>query len=57
MLGNTRRYLQSDLFTIMKCKNVVRPVRTRKNAVRVTGLPIDRPANSKQGRKDLTGSG
>jgi hypothetical protein len=57
MLGNTRQYLRSDLFTIMKCKNVVRPADPGKNAMRGAGLPFDCPANAKQSSEDLTGSG
>ena len=56
MLGNTPQHLRPDLFTIMKCENVVRPARASKNAVRGTGMPFDGPTNSKQGSKDLTGS-
>ena len=57
MFGNTRQHLRPDLFTIMKCENVVQPARASKNTVRGTGLPFDRPTNSKQGSEDLTGSG
>jgi hypothetical protein len=56
MLGNTCQHLRPDLFTIMKWENIVRPSRASKNAVRSTGLPFDRPTNSKQGKEDLTGS-
>jgi len=57
MLGNTRQHLRSDLITIMKCENVVRPARASKNAVRGAGLPFDHPTNSKQGIEDSPGSG
>jgi len=57
MLGNASQHLRTDIFTIMKCENVVRPARAIKNAVRGTGLPFDRPTNSKQGSEDLVGSG
>ena len=57
MLGNARQHLRSDLFMIMKCENVVRPVVPSKNAVRGTGLPFDYPTNAKQISEDLAGSG
>jgi hypothetical protein len=57
MLGNPRQHLRSDLFTIMKCKNVIRPTGPSKNAVGGAGLPFDYPANAKQGSEDLMGFG
>jgi hypothetical protein len=56
MLGNTHQHLRSDLITVMKSEDVVRPARASKNSVRGTRLPFDRPTNSKQGSEDLTGS-
>ena len=56
MLGNTRQHLGHDLFSVMKCKNAVRPARAGKNAVRGTRLPFDGPTNSKQGSQDSRGS-
>ncbi len=57
MLGNPRQHLRSDLFTIMKCKNVIGPARPSKNAVGSPRLPFDRPTNAKQGSEDFMGSG
>jgi hypothetical protein len=56
MLGNTRQHFRPDLFTIMKCENVIGPAGASKNAVRGARLSFARPANSKQGSEDLTGS-
>jgi len=57
MLGNPRQHLRSDLFAIMKCKNVIRPTGPSKNAVGSARLPFDYPTNAKQGSEDLMGSG
>ncbi len=57
MLGNPRQHFRSDLFTFMKCKNVIRPARTSKNTVGSPRLPFDGPTNAKQGSQDLMGSG
>jgi hypothetical protein len=57
MFGNPRQHLRSDLFTIMKCENVIRPIGTSKNAVGSARMPFDYPTNAKQGSEDLMGFG
>ena len=57
MLGNPCQHLRSDLFTIMKCENVIRPAGPSKNTVGSARLPLDYPTNAKQGSEDLMGSG
>jgi len=57
MFGNPRQHLGPNLFTIMKCKNVVRPTSPGKNAVGSPRLPFDCPTNAKQSSQDLIGSG
>jgi hypothetical protein len=56
MFGNASQHLRPDLFAIMECEYVVRPARASKDAVSGTGLPFDRPTDSKQGRENLAGS-
>ncbi len=49
MLGDLCQHLWPDFFTIVKCKNVVRPPGSSKNAMRSTVLPFDSPTSAKQG--------
>jgi hypothetical protein len=41
MLGDPRQHLRAYFFTIMECKNVIRPIGMDKNMMRGAVLPFD----------------
>ena len=51
MFGNSREHLGADFFLIVKGKYDIEPTWPGKSAVR-TRLPLNFPADSKQGGKD-----
>jgi hypothetical protein len=53
MLGDPRQHFRAYFFTIMECKDVVRPTGTDKNPMRSAMVPFDDPTDAKQGGEDL----
>gem|GEM_PF-1351977 len=48
MFRNPCQHFRTDLFTIMKGENIIRPTRTSKNTMRCTRLSFDHPTNTKK---------
>ena len=53
MFGDPGEHLRADLFSVMKCKDVVRPAGTGKDTMGSAVLPFDCPADAEQGSKDM----
>ena len=53
MFGYPGQHLRADLFSLMKCKDIIRPARTGKNAMGSAVLSFDCPADAEQGSEDM----
>ena len=53
MFGYPGQHLRADLFSVMKCKNVVRPAGTGQDTMRSAVLPFGCPADAEQDSEDM----
>ena len=53
MFGDPGQHLRADLFSVMKCKNVIRLAETCKDTMGSAVLTFDCPTGAKQGSEDL----
>jgi hypothetical protein len=53
MLGDSGQHPRAYFFAIVECKYEIRPTGTGKNTMRCAVLPLDCPADAKQGGEDL----
>ncbi len=53
MFGDPGEHLRAYLFSVMKCKDVVRPTGTGQDTMRSAVLPLDGPTDVEQGSKHM----
>jgi hypothetical protein len=52
VFGEAGEHLRPDFFTVMECKNHVRPAGPRQNPMGSAVLPFDGPTNAEQSCQD-----